>query len=122
MGLSYDPNKKIHNLNTKQEMLKEAVRKVKENSSDEDEMDVTPSKNYVAEKLEAEIKAPKHRRLKLPKQQAQFLTYLIQKYGEDYKVRFSLKSLLSLIMANYILIAANSLCRQWQKTKRTIIN
>ncbi|XP_012220424.1 nucleolar protein 16 [Linepithema humile] len=87
MGLSYDPNKKTQLLNVKHEMLKAAERKITENdnSSDEDEMDATPSKNYVAEKLEAEAKAPKHRRLKLPKGQAQFLTYLLKKYGEDYK-------------------------------------
>lgn len=73
------------------EMLEDAKRKISvdESSSDhEDEaMEVTPAKNYVAETLEAEVKAPRERLLNLPKGQAQFLSCLIKKYGQDYKVK-----------------------------------
>ncbi|EFN88369.1 nucleolar protein 16 [Harpegnathos saltator] len=89
MGLAYDANEAIQIPNVKQEMLENAKRKVvaDENMSDEEDeaMDVIPAKNYVAEALEAEAKAPRQRLLNLPKGQAQFLTYLIQKYDEDYK-------------------------------------
>jgi len=93
MGLAYDANEAVRIPNVKHEMLEEAKMKVagNENPSDHEDkkMDVTPAKSYVAEKLEAEAKTPRERLLKLPKGQAQFLTYLIKKYGEDYEVRFS---------------------------------
>lgn len=94
MGLAYDANEVVRIPNVKQEMLKEAKKVAgNEDSSDHEgeEVNVTATdatKSYVAEKLEAEAKAPRERLLKLPKGQAQFLTYLIKKYGEDYKVRF----------------------------------
>lgn len=92
MGLAYDANDVIRIPNVKQEILEDAKRNavVDENLSDhEDEaMDVTPAKNYVAEALEAKAKAPREHLLNLPKGQAQFLSYLIIKYGEDYKVKF----------------------------------
>lgn len=90
MGLAYDPNEVIRIPNVKHEMLEDAKRKVTENedmSDHENEiMDVTSAKNYVAEELEVEAKIPRERLFKLPKGQAQFLTYLIKKYDEDYKV------------------------------------
>jgi len=92
MGLAYDANEAVQIPNVKHEMLEEAKMKVagNENPSEDEEMDVMiPAKSYVAEKLEAEAKTPRERLLKLPKGQAQFLTYLIKKYGEDYEVRFS---------------------------------
>lgn len=90
MGLAYDVNDILQIPNTKQEMLKDAKRKVTLNNSlsdNEDEiMDVAPIKSYVAETLEAAVKMPRQRLFKLPKGQARFLAYLINKYGEDYKV------------------------------------
>ncbi|XP_071559942.1 nucleolar protein 16 [Temnothorax nylanderi] len=88
MGLAYDPNEAVRIPNVKHEMLEEAKRKVagsEDSDHESEEMKVTAAKSYVAEKLEAEAKAPRERFLKLPKGQAQFLTYLITKYGEDYK-------------------------------------
>lgn len=93
MGLSYDANETVRIPSAKQEMLEEAKRKVAGNedpSGDVNEdVEVIAAKSYVAEKLEEEAKAPRKRFLKLPKGQAQFLIYLIKKYGEDYEVRFS---------------------------------
>lgn len=92
MGLAYDANEVIRIPNAKQEILESVKRnaEIDENSSDhEDEaIDETPPKIYVAEALEAEAKAPREHLLNLPKGQAQFLTYLIKKYDEDYKVKF----------------------------------
>lgn len=88
MGLAYDANEALQIPNVKQEMVKEAKRKVAGNEdreSDHENEGMTATKGHVAEKLEAEAKAPRERRFRLPNGQAQFLTYLIQKYGEDYK-------------------------------------
>lgn len=92
MGLAYDSNEAVEIPNTKREMLEEARRIVKEDESlsDHEAEDVAPIKNHVMEKLEVEAKEPRERLFKLPKGQAQFLTYLIKRYGEDYKVRYSL--------------------------------
>lgn len=122
MGLAYDANEVVQIPNAKHEMLEEARRIVKEDESlsDHEAEDATPAKNYVAEKLEAEAKAPRERLFKLPKGQAQFFTYLIKRYGEDYKVRYSLEKSLLLIISNYFYIY--SLYRQCQEIRRTIIN
>lgn len=92
MGLAYDANKALKIPNSKQEMLEKAKQLAIENEclSDYDEgrvTDVCPSKKYVVEQLEADAKAPRKHCLNIPKPQAEFLTYLIKKYGEDYKVR-----------------------------------
>lgn len=94
MGLAYDANKAVQIPNVKQEMLEEAKKKIAKRKrtkkiTNNEEMNVTAVKSYVAEKLEAEAKAPRERLFKLPKGQVQFLTYLIEKYGEDYEVRYS---------------------------------
>jgi len=92
MGLAYDANEAVQIPNVKHEMLENAKGKVTGNKDlsdhENEEMNMTAANSYVMEKLEAEAKAPRERLLKLPKGQAQFLTYLIKKYGEDYKVRF----------------------------------
>ncbi|GAB1860090.1 Nucleolar protein 16 [Camponotus japonicus] len=87
MGLAYDSNEAVEIPNTKREMLEKAKRIVKEDESlsDHEAEDVAPIKNHVMEKLEVEAKEPRERLFKLPKGQAQFLTYLIKRYGEDYK-------------------------------------
>lgn len=93
MGLAYDANEAVQIPNVKREMLEEAKRIVREDdsSSDHEAEDAIPIKSHVMENLEAETKAPRERRFSLPKGEAQFLTYLIKKYDEDYKVRYSLK-------------------------------
>ncbi|XP_018052604.1 PREDICTED: nucleolar protein 16 [Atta colombica] len=89
MGLAYDANEAVQIPNVKHEMLEDAKGKVTGNEDlsdhENEEMNMTAAKSYVMEKLEAEAKVPRERLLKLPKGQAQFLTYLIKKYGEDYK-------------------------------------
>ncbi|KAM0730644.1 Nucleolar protein 16 [Formica fusca] len=87
MGLAYDANEAVQIPNVKREMLEEAKRIVREDdsSSDHEAEDAIPIKSHVMENLEAETKAPRERRFSLPKGEAQFLTYLIKKYGEDYK-------------------------------------
>ncbi|XP_050449813.1 nucleolar protein 16 [Cataglyphis hispanica] len=88
MGLAYDANEALQIPNIKHEMLEKAKRIVRdddESLSDHEAEDVTPIKKHVMENLEAEMKAPRERRFSLPKGEAQFLTYLIKKYGEDYE-------------------------------------
>lgn len=89
MGLAYDANKALAIPNTKKKFLNEAKRKttVDEVSSEEDEnMQVAePPKCYVAQELEDEAKAPRRRMFRLPNGQVEFITYMMDKYGEDYK-------------------------------------
>ncbi|CAG9787853.1 unnamed protein product [Diatraea saccharalis] len=87
MGLANDPNKVIKIPNFKQEQLKKAIKLVKNyNSESEQEENVyKPPKIDVLEKLEKEAKAPRERRFMLPKGQVEFITYLMDKYGHDYK-------------------------------------
>ncbi|VVD00597.1 nucleolar protein 16 [Leptidea sinapis] len=89
MGLANDPNKVIKIPNLKEEKLKIAKKIVNPDLSDSDEelitVKKTPSKKSVAEQLEKEAKAPRERRFMLPKGQVEFITYLLDKYGHDYK-------------------------------------
>lgn len=87
MGLAYNANEAIQIPNSKHEMLEEAKRIIREDESlsDQETEAATPAKSHVTKKLEAEAKVPRVRLLKLPKGQAQFFTYLIKRYGEDYE-------------------------------------
>lgn len=91
MGLAYDPNEVLPIPNVKRELLEEAKRKAMESdeqpeSGDEDvDMDSVPKKIHIAQALEADAKAPRERMFRLPNGQVQFITYLLDKYGEDYK-------------------------------------
>ncbi|CAH0720114.1 unnamed protein product, partial [Brenthis ino] len=87
MGLANDPNKVISIPNFKQEQLLRAKKIVNNDESEEDVEVVNrrPSKLRVAEKLEQEAKAPRERKFMLPKGQVEFITYLLDKYGHDYK-------------------------------------
>ncbi|XP_047025459.1 nucleolar protein 16 [Helicoverpa zea] len=88
MGLANDPNKVIKIPNFKQEKVKLAKRIVnQEESDDESEEEVVQPvvKKEVVEILEKEAKAPRPRRFMLPKPQVEFITYLLDKYGHDYK-------------------------------------
>ncbi|KPJ05829.1 Nucleolar protein 16 [Papilio xuthus] len=89
MGLANDPNKIIKIPNFKQEKIKQAkviVNKGElENTDEEETITAVPIKKEVAEKLEKEAKAPRERRFMLPKGQVEFITYLLDKYGHDYK-------------------------------------
>ncbi|XP_076761723.1 nucleolar protein 16 [Xylocopa sonorina] len=89
MGLTYDPNETLNIPSTK-EIIKNVTKwKIDDAESksqtEEEDVEMEPVKNYVAQELEAEAKAPRRRMFKLPKNQVYFLTYLMDKYGEDYK-------------------------------------
>ncbi|XP_043464890.1 claspin [Leptopilina heterotoma] len=86
MGLAADPNEIFKIPNSKKQAL-ENVSNVKatEKFLEENVIVKPPSKVYVAESLEKEAKTPRERLFKLPKNQVQFVTYMMDKYGEDYK-------------------------------------
>ena len=46
-----------------------------------------PQKGIVVEELETDAETPRVRQFRLPKGQVERITYLLDKYGEDYKVR-----------------------------------
>lgn len=88
MGLTYDPNHILQIPNPKEKI----IEKMKQNSEwEEESLDEEhgivkkPIKSHVAEALRAEAYAPRERLFRLPNSQVQFLTYLMDKYGEDYK-------------------------------------
>ncbi|XP_026498667.1 nucleolar protein 16 [Vanessa tameamea] len=89
MGLANDPNKAIKIPNFKQEQLRIAKQIVKNGESDTEEEEETvkrvPPKIRVAETLEKVAKAPRERKFMLPKGQVEYITYLLDKYGHDYK-------------------------------------
>lgn len=45
-------------------------------------------KTYVVKNMELEAKAPRKKNFRLPNSQVFWLTKLLDKYGEDYKVLF----------------------------------
>ncbi|KAF7263961.1 hypothetical protein GWI33_000817 [Rhynchophorus ferrugineus] len=85
MGLSYDPNLTI-GIPKRKNQLKQALG-VENNEWDIEDIEKTniKSKNYVAEKLEADAKAPREKMFRLPKGQVEWITYLMKKYNKDYK-------------------------------------
>ncbi|XP_013191156.2 nucleolar protein 16 [Amyelois transitella] len=88
MGLATDPNKTIKIPNFKQQQLKRAKQMVNEGESESEEeqnIEEQPIKGHVVGLLEKESKAPRKRRFMLPKGQVEFITYLLDKYGHDYK-------------------------------------
>lgn len=88
MGLVYDPNEVIKIRDPKDSILDGISNEVvaTANFSEEDLVDEKqPTKIHVAEELEREAKAPRERMFKLPKGQVQFVTSMMDKYGDDYK-------------------------------------
>jgi len=93
MGLAYDANKAVQDSAMKNEMLDESEsnivkEEISSNGEDKTSQRFLNMKDYVMKTLEANAKAPRERLLRLPKGQAQFLTYLIKKYDEDYEVKY----------------------------------
>lgn len=85
MGLTADPNEIFKIPNSKKQAL-ENVSSVRATGKFlEENILKPPSKVYVAESLEKEAKTPRERMFKLPKNQVQFVTYMMDKYGDDYK-------------------------------------
>jgi hypothetical protein len=84
MGLVYDSNKSLK-IPSAKELLLQPVEHDGESASQDDNIG-QPTKSYVAEVLEEDAKAPRVKNFRLPNNQVTCLTYLIDKYGEDYKV------------------------------------
>ncbi|GBP22583.1 Nucleolar protein 16 [Eumeta japonica] len=85
MGLVSDPNKAIKIPNYKQEQIQRAKGIDRELSIEDAKPKYVPRKKHVVEELEKEAKAPRERRFMLPKSQVEYITYLLDKYGHDYK-------------------------------------
>lgn len=82
MGLAYDSNKALKIPSAKE--LMQPMEVDSESGNCDDEMRL-PRKNYVTEELENDAKAPRVKNLKLPNNQVAWLSYLMDKYKEDYK-------------------------------------
>lgn len=80
MGLAYDANEALKIPGVEREFRHDDCE-----AEDEKKSASVPPKISVAATLEAEANAPRERMFRLPNQQVQFLTYLMDKYGEDYK-------------------------------------
>ncbi|KAK3915112.1 Nucleolar protein 16 [Frankliniella fusca] len=83
MGLSYDPNATLK-IPTSKELLEPVFSEDKRENTSDIEL-LAPIKAHVAEELEAEAKAPRVKKFELPKGQVMYLSYLIDKYGDDFK-------------------------------------
>ena len=90
MGLAYEPNDALKIPNSKKEQIEKVLKQKDDNvdeklQTEEEDVEMTPIKVHVAQQLEAEAKAPRKRKFMLPNSQVHFLTYLMDKYGEEYK-------------------------------------
>lgn len=86
MGIVYDVNKAMPVPNYKSERTKK--KKVDHGFVEEDQSDEEAGafpKQEVAEELEKKAKALRESKVRLPKGIIKFVTYLIDKYGLDYK-------------------------------------
>lgn len=86
MGLSSDPNKTLG--------VPKAIKNIAAVPEDLEMMEVEEarklekeSKKLVAEKLEEEATKSKGKNFRFGPDQIKFLVYLIEKYGDDYKVK-----------------------------------
>ncbi|CAG9818798.1 unnamed protein product [Phaedon cochleariae] len=88
MGLSYDPNKTIKIPKSKTELkafLKSNKGEWNETQIEEMDMPTRPDKKQVVTILEEEAKAPRQRKIRLPNSIVEWVTYLMNKYGNDFK-------------------------------------
>ncbi|KOC70304.1 Nucleolar protein 16 [Habropoda laboriosa] len=90
MGLTYDPNETLKIPKTKTETIEKVTQwkvddAAKNSQNKEEDIEMEPAKIHVAQELETQAKAPRRRMLRLPNNHVHFLTYLMDKYGEDYK-------------------------------------
>lgn len=84
MGLAYDPNQVLKMVNNKRVLPEEFNESESDNEILEDKL---PKKTFVAEGLEKEAKLPRQKLFRLPNNEVQFITYMMDTYGEDYQVR-----------------------------------
>lgn len=96
MGLSYDSNETFKILNLKQkpiENVKHRIKFVKNHLEIEEDEEKTykgpkdpPIKVHIVQKLESEASARRERMFRLPNNEIHFITYLMDKYRDDYKM------------------------------------
>nr|CAD7200980.1 unnamed protein product [Timema douglasi] len=84
MGLVYDPN-----ITFKIPRTKELIKPTAEEQDDDDMIEEgahpAPKKEHVAQSIEKEARAPRERTFRLPSTQVQWLSYLMDKHGDNYK-------------------------------------
>jgi hypothetical protein len=86
MGLAYDANQVLKIPNIKQEMLS-TMKNSEENNESENVKKITKKRKlHVVQSLEEEAKYPRAKLFRLPNNEVQFATYMIDKYGENYQV------------------------------------
>jgi hypothetical protein len=83
MGLAYDLNKALKIPSAKE--LLQPMEVDRESSTSHHKMGF-PRKCHVSKELENDAKAPRVKNFRLPNNQVTWLTYLMDKYKEDYKV------------------------------------
>ncbi|GFG32631.1 hypothetical protein Cfor_08576, partial [Coptotermes formosanus] len=82
MGLVYDANKALKIPSAKE--LLQPMEHDGESVGPDNEISQS-AKSYVAKELEMDAKVPRVKNFRLPNNQVTWLTYLIDKYGENYK-------------------------------------
>nr|CAD7452676.1 unnamed protein product [Timema tahoe] len=83
MGLVYDPN-----ITFKIPKTRELIKPTAEEQDDdmiEEGAHPAPKKEHVAQSIEREARAPRERTFRLPSTQVQWLSYLMDKHGDNYK-------------------------------------
>ncbi|XP_014216612.1 uncharacterized protein LOC106645288 [Copidosoma floridanum] len=92
MGLAYDPNKVLQIPNIKKHMLQSVTQNKIDGTEESDGLTtrkknrkVVPRKAHVAKILEEEANWPRARLFRLPNNEVQFATYMMDKYGDDYE-------------------------------------
>lgn len=86
MGLAYNANETFKVSSSIEQSVPGKI--LRTHSSEEEEVinkQIKPTKLHVLETLRQEAQAPRVRLFRLPKSQVTFLTYLLKKYGDDYK-------------------------------------
>ena len=84
MGLVYDPNKSFGIPNTKNQ-LRKLIQANKDVDDSPKEEANEPRKIHVVKRLEEIAKAPRVSGFRLPKSQVEWITYLMDKYGANFK-------------------------------------
>lgn len=84
MGLAFDPNSNIKGSNVKND-FKAKFASTTDWYVEKSKTPWISEKKYVAELLEKQANAPRIRAFQLPSSQVEWITYLMDKYGTDYK-------------------------------------
>lgn len=90
MGLSYNPNETIKIPKVKDKLIKMKLEDVPSIINDKWKVEnlnepVIPIKGHIVGKLEEDASAPRVKLFRLPKGQVEWITYLMDKHGMDYK-------------------------------------